>query len=303
MRANLDLDQLSVFLAVVEEGSFSAAARKLNRAQSAVTYAMQELEADMRVTLFDRSAYRPALSEAGRALLPRARRVIREAQALQAQADGIAGGLEASLSLVVDSMFPMAELTGTLADFQARFPSVTTRVHVESLGAAADMVTSGEVDIGLVIALFAPLELLERRVSGTVDLVAVCAPTHPLAVLQDRRDGPIMIEELEDHLQLVLTDRSPRTREQEHGVAATSSWRLADLGAKQAMLRAGLGWGSMPRHLVAEDTQARRLVELRVDRWAGTGSLPRLEIVVARLPDRALGPAARWLFEALAGGD
>jgi len=303
MRAHLDLDQLSVFLTVLEAGSFSAAARKLNRAQSAITYAIQELEADMRVTLFDRSAYRPALTEAGRALLPRARRLIREAHALQAQADSIAGGLEASLSLVVDSMFPMAELTGTLADFQAKFPSVATRVHVESLGAAADMIVGGEVDIGLVISLFAPLDLLERRGSGTVDLIAVCSPTHPLAVLQDGREGLITIEELEDHLQLVLTDRSPRTREQEHGVAAASSWRLADLGAKQAMLRAGLGWGSMPRHLVAEDTQAARLVELRVDRWAGTGRLPRLEIVVARLPDRVVGPAARWLFKALASSD
>ena len=292
-----------MFLTVLEEGSFSAAARRLNRAQSAITYAIQELEADMRVTLFDRSAYRPTLTEAGRALLPRARRVMREAGALQAQADGIAGGLEASLSLVVDSMFPMAELTGTLAAFQERFPSVATRVHVESLGAAADMVVSGEVDIGLVIALFAPLDLLERRVTGTVDLVAVCSPAHPLAVLQGGREGPVTIEESEDYLQLVLTDRSPRTREQEHGVAAASSWRLADLGAKQAMLRAGLGWGSMPRHMVVEDMQAGRLCELRLDRWAGTGSLPRLEIVIARLPDRVLGPAARWLFEALAGRD
>lgn len=300
MRTQVDLDQLSVLLTVLEEGSFSAAARKLNRAQSAVTYAIQELEADMRVPLFDRSAYRPTLSEAGRALLPRARRVLREAAALQAQADGIAGGLEASLSLVVDAMFPMEGLTKTLAAFQERYPSVATRVHVESLGAAADMVVAGEVDIGLVIALFAPLDLLERRTVGTVDLVAVCSPSHPLAILQRDRERPITIEESEDYLQLVLTDRSPRTREQEHGVAAASSWRLADLGAKQAMLRAGLGWGSMPRHMVVEDMEAERLVELGLDRWAGTGRLPRLEIVVARLPEKALGPAARWLFAKLA---
>lgn len=113
------------------------------------------------------------------------------------------------------------------------------------------------------------------------------------------REG-LRADDLEDHLQLVLSDRSPRTREQEHGVASTSSWRLADLGAKHAMLRSGLGWGSMPRHIVAEDIERRRLVELRVDRWVGTGSLPRLEMVLVRRPDHMLGPAGRWLFERLA---
>lgn len=303
MTRPLDFDQLLVLLAVVEHGSFSAAARKLHRAQSAVTYAVQELEADIAVSLFDRSAYRPVLSEAGRALLPRVRRVLSEAEALQAQAAGIAGGLESSLTLVVDSMFPMAPLTTALTAFQARFPSVATRVHVESLGAAADMVVDGQADIGLVMALVAPLELLDRAPAGSVELVAVCAPTHPLARLQADRPGPIARDEIQDHLQLVLTDRSPRTREQEHGVAAATTWRLADLGAKHAMLRVGLGWGSLPRHVAGEDLDAGRLTELRLDDWVGTGRLPRLECIVARKSDRKLGPAGQWLFVSLVTGE
>jgi DNA-binding transcriptional LysR family regulator len=71
----LTLDQLQVFLAVAESGSFSAAARMLGRAQSAVTYAVQRLEQQVGTQLFDRSGYRPTLSAAGQALLPRARRI------------------------------------------------------------------------------------------------------------------------------------------------------------------------------------------------------------------------------------
>jgi len=71
----LTLDQIQVFLAVVEEGGFAKAARKLNRAQSAVTYGVQKLEAQIGMEVFDRAGYRPALTEAGRALLLRARRI------------------------------------------------------------------------------------------------------------------------------------------------------------------------------------------------------------------------------------
>src|SRR3712207_2284264 len=104
----LSLDQFQVFAAVVDEGSFSAAARRLNRAQSAVTYAIQKLEEQSGAELFDRSAYRPALTEAGRALLPRVRRILEEVDAFRTQARGISGGLEPELSMVVDAMFPMS---------------------------------------------------------------------------------------------------------------------------------------------------------------------------------------------------
>jgi DNA-binding transcriptional LysR family regulator len=78
MLDSLTLDQIRIFLAVADTGSFSKAAKQLNRAQSAVTYAIQKLEAQFGIPLFDRTAYRPALTEVGRALLPRARRIAEE---------------------------------------------------------------------------------------------------------------------------------------------------------------------------------------------------------------------------------
>src|SRR3954471_1301983 len=104
------LAQLEVFLAVVEAGSFSAAARALGRAQSAVTYSIQRLEEEAGVELFDRSAYRPTLTEAGQALAPRAQRIVEDVAAFRSQAKGMAGGLEPEISLVVEAMFPMCLL-------------------------------------------------------------------------------------------------------------------------------------------------------------------------------------------------
>ena len=116
------VEQLRVFLAVVEAGSFSAAARALGRAQSAVTYAVQGLEAEAGVQLFDRSAYRPVLSEAGRALLPCVQAILGAVDGFHAVAGGLSAGLEAELTVVVEAMFPMSRLVGALSELQGSYP-------------------------------------------------------------------------------------------------------------------------------------------------------------------------------------
>ena len=104
MLDGLTLDQFAAFVTVVEEGSFSAAARKLNRAQSAITYTVQALEAQTGTDLFDRSAYRPTLTPAGRALVPRARRVLESVADWRKQARSLTQGVEARLILALDMM-------------------------------------------------------------------------------------------------------------------------------------------------------------------------------------------------------
>lgn len=289
----LTLDQFQVFAAVADAGSFSAAARKLNRAQSAVTYAVQKLEEQIGAELFDRGAYRPVLSEAGRALLPRTLRILSEVADFRIQAHGIAGGLEGELSIVVDAMFPMPALLEALRDFQAAFPSVQTRFYVESLGAAVQAVIDRTADIGLIFKLGDYPELAYHPVLE-IELTPVAAPQHPLAQLT----GSIYREMVRDHVQLVLTDRSRLTEGRDHGVVALRTWRLADLGAKHAMLLAGLGWGGMPRHMVADDLAAGRLVELAM---ADPSDWPRLQMMAVVRKDKALGPAGRWMAERLSG--
>lgn len=289
------VDQLRVFRQVAEAGSFSAAARTMHRAQSAVTYAIQKLEDQVGTELFDRDGYRPVLSEAGRALLPRATRILDELAAFGAQARGIAGGLEPEVSLVVDSLYSTPLLVGALADFQREFPPVQLRIYVETLGGTAQALLEGQADLGICLDFAQSIGDLDATPMGEIELVPVAAPKHPLA----RMKGPIPQEALRDHVQLVLTDRSPLTRGKEYTVFAVRTWRLADLGARHAMMVAGLGWGSMPRHMVEEDLAAGRLVKLDVRRPDGKSRFPRPGVVLARRKDKVLGPAGTWLANRL----
>jgi DNA-binding transcriptional LysR family regulator len=294
------LDQLRVLLAVVEEGSFSGAARRLNRAQSAITYAVQRLEEQLGAPLFDRSSYRASLTEAGRSLMPRIRLIADEMNRLCDQARGISEGLEPELTLVVDAMFPMEVVTEALRAFGAQFPSVPPRVYVESLGAATELVLNGTCALGLLVAFTSQFEPLSLHPLIDIRLIPVAAPGHPLALVE----GPIKRQDLRDQVQLVLTDRSPLTGDRDYGVFSARTWRLADLGAKHAMLRAGLGWGGMPEHLVAEDIAAGRLKRLHIPAEEGAagdeGPLGDegvvLPLCVAYRRAQPPGPAGRWLF-------
>jgi len=182
----ISLDQLRVFLQVVKSGSFSAAAREMHRVQSAVTYAVQKLEEQLGAQVFDRSGYRPVLSDAGRALLPRATRVLEEFAALNEQARAIAGGLEPELSIVVDASYSTPELVAALQEFQARFPAVLLRVYVENLGAAAQLVIEGRADFGLTFEFAAESPDLASTPIGEMQLVPLAAPTHPLGRIKGR---------------------------------------------------------------------------------------------------------------------
>src|ERR1700730_11915977 len=115
------LDQLRVFLAVAEAGSFSRAANALRRAQWVVSYTIANLEAQLGCALFERARRRPVLTEAGRAMLTEARRVDLLMRELTARAAGLTGGLEGEVSLAGDVMYPSAQLVPVLQAFAAPF--------------------------------------------------------------------------------------------------------------------------------------------------------------------------------------
>lgn len=283
------LDHLRVFLAVAEEGSFGAAARKLGRAVSVVSYAIAQLEAQLSVRLFAREgSRRPELTETGRALVAEAMAISGEVDVLLAKVRSLRQGLEAELSLAVDVMVPVHMLAILLGDFQTMFPSVPLRLHVEALGAVAAQVVDGRATLAIAGPDIVDLPGIEREIVGQVDMVPVAAPGHPLA-----RPGPIEPGEARKHLQLVLTDRSPLTEGRDFAVVSPRTWRIADLGAKHALLREGTGWGAMPRHTIADDLTSGRLVELRLPET----TTMRYALIAMWRRDHPPGPAAIWVLD------
>lgn len=285
------LDQLRALVAVAEEGSFSGAARKLRRVQSAISTAMANLEAELGVAVWDRSTKVPKLTEAGRAVLAAARRVLGEVDSLRRLTAGMANGLEASVSLCVDALFPLGVLVDLCVDFAQAFPTVDLRVDTQVLSAVSARVLAGAATLG-VAGEHGLVQGLERKVLAPIRMIPVAGPEHPLASVR----GAIPTAMLRDTVQVVLSERS-EAGVADQGVLSPRTWRVADLYTKHALLRAGLGWGNLPEHLVSDDLAQGRLVPLRLAEW---GDAEQILLLCAIYRGGAgFGPAHQWLLSRL----
>ena len=282
-------DQLRIFLAVVDTGSFAAAGRRLNRAVSVISYGIVNLEQQLGLTLFDREGSRkPVLTTAGRALLAEARTIAQGVDGLRAKVKGLLDGLEAEVDLAVDVMLPSERLGQVLRAFAREFPTVQLRLHAEALGAITAMVLDRVAVVGISGPLAAGVDGVECISAGSVPMVPVAAPDHPLGRMERIAPGAGR-----EHIQLVLTDRSRFTEGQDYSVLSPKTWRLADLSAKHALLREGIGWGNMPLPMIEPDLVAGTLVRLAMpDHPGGTY---RFAGVWRR--DTPPGPAASWLLD------
>jgi DNA-binding transcriptional LysR family regulator len=289
----LTLDQIQIFLTVVDEGSFTLAAKRLNRARSAVTYGIQRLEAQIGLPLFDRTAYRPTLTDTGRTLLGRARRIAHEAETFRQSAESLASGLEGELTIVIDPMFPMPPVLAALKAFSEQFPTVPPRVCVQNMSVPAEMVRDGTAMIGLFPTIYADEAVMKSFPLATMEMVPVVSPDHALAAVK----GPIKNHILQQHVHLVLSDRMAPNSGPDKGVMSARNWRLADLGIKRSMLLAGLGFGNMPLHIVEQDIAEGRLVLIEPEDF--DPRVARFVMCCGYLTDHRLGPAAQWLLRHL----
>ena len=214
---------------------------------------LANLEGQIGVKLFDRSARFPVLTDQGRALLADARTVAGNVDLLKARAKSLAGGLEPELSVAVDVMFPPAPFAAAVAAFQQKFPSTLLRFDVES-SAVIEPVLDGHCGVGVAGSWsLAPPQLTQERLL-TVRVPTVVSPQHPLA----KHRGPIPTAIAAKYVRLTHADPADISPTQRFAIGSGRVWRLSHLGAKLAFLRAGLGYGGLPLHMIESGPCKRR---------------------------------------------
>ncbi|MBY4630426.1 LysR family transcriptional regulator [Rhizobium croatiense] len=291
MLPNPTLDQLQVFLTVAETGSFSAASRTLNRAQSVVSYTIANLEAQLEMPLFERSGARqPKLTEAGKAMLEDARRILGDLQVMRARVKSLKEGLEAEVSVAISVMVPSRAMVDVLHEFRERYPTVSLNLNVGELGMVMDLVLSGKATIGIGGAVLKPDDSMVTERIGHSFMLPVAAPDHPLAAI----DRPLTLGDVREEVQLVVTDASGRTRGRDFNVLSYKTWRVSDIATKHQLIKAGLGWGGLPAPIMHDDLRSGALVHLDLDAY----EQGEYAIYSMRQLANPPGPAAAWMIEA-----
>jgi len=287
-------ESVRLFLAVLDHGSFSAAARALGRVPSAVSMAVAGLEAELDLALFDRGGREPVATDAARALEPEARAIANRLRRLDAHALSLHAGLERRLRLAVASELLATAWDAPLAVIAAEHPALEVAVVSGPQDEMLALLYGGGADLAL---LFERPALDERETFeevGETVLVAVAAPSHPLVAAERR---PRM-SDLPDHRQVAVVGRQT-TRADPRLVLGRAVWRVDSHLAALRLVERGLGWAFLPEGLAAPGIAAGTLAPLPL---AGMTNATRLWVDVVWRNDRPLGLAAGRYVELVAAG-
>ncbi|MBV1841462.1 LysR family transcriptional regulator [Photobacterium ganghwense] len=286
---NWTLDQLEAFVSAVQQGSFTAAARKLGKAQSRVSTAITNLELDLGFDLFDRSAKLPVLTVRGEDMYVEAQAVLAQCQRLQSRALTMAAGEESAFTIAMDEAVPITVFESLFAQLGESFPLLKLTVINGSQQDIAQWVAEKKADIGVVFHQSALPDGLEFTSIGQFKHALVVAPHHPLA----KNPAPTICE-LTDYRQLVIRDRMGRSQGKP---LSANYWHIDSYYLISSMVIRGIGWALVPEHVIREDWYAPYLVEL------STEAIPEplmVEMGVVKRRDKGEGRVMNWLYTELA---
>lgn len=281
-------DNVELFLAVLDHGSFSAAARALGRVPSAVSMGIANMEAELGLVLFERSRRDVRPTASGEALAPYARMIAEQLAQLRVHAQELSQGLESRLSIAVTEDISPASYVPAISELATRYPLLDVEVLSAPQDDAMSMLRSERVSLCLA---FGGLQVSPKESFQFVAnerLIATVAPTHPSLTL---RKGPIYLEDLVNVRQVLVANRDLPLTDTRPMVGA-NHWRTDSLGVALAMVEAGIGWGNFPQSVVEPLIATKRLVRLD---FRNTRNELRLPVHVVWPKDRPLRKAAQAL--------
>ncbi len=284
----VSLEQWSMFITVVEEGSFQAAADKLLKSQSSISYAMQKMQQGLGVNVFEHKGRRAELTDAGQLMLQRAKDLIHAASAAEKVALEFSVGWEPQIGLVLSDMFPDYILHSALKKFGEQCPQTRLEIYVEVLSGVDDKLRNGEAQIA--INHMIPSGMVGEPIFE-MEFVRIAHPDHPLHHI----GRAIYHSDMKLHRQIVIRDSGSYRRENRGFLGSDQRWTVSNMRESLGLLKLGFGSGVLARHLAQPAIDAGELKELNID--GGGRMSSNMSLIFA---DKAnTGPAALLLAKLL----
>lgn len=289
----MTLDQLIALDAIVAAGTFRAAADRLNKAQSAVSHQIRKLEAELGFDLFSRDAYRPSLTPEGEVFFRETTRVLEQVQALKSVAAGLRSEQEPMISIAMTATMALEPILKVLNEVGKSFPETHIRVSTEMMGGPLARLMAGDADLIFAGLEGVPLDEVDTLSVTSVTIRPVASPGFPSAT----RPGVRSKREMQSYTQVIVSGTGGRDYDQSRDLLSGGQrWTVSDFQAKKSIILAGLGWGGIPEHLMANELAAGQLVPLTID-----GYPPRhTEIFAIRRRDNPMGQVMSSIWTGLA---
>lgn len=281
------LEQWSVLRTVVDAGSFASAAGQLNRSQSSVSYAINQLQERLGIALLQTEGRSARLTAAGQTLLAEVTPLIEDMRRLEARGRSLSAGHEARVRLLVDSLFPRTTLFAALADFRQRFPAVDIELQ-EQVRQVLPEQSSSPWD--LAVGIWDVHNLTASRLFD-IELLAVADKHHPL----HQRGSAISRQTLLRHLMVSIVRQDGHPLEAAQPANAGHRWQVNTVEAAVAAVSSGLCYGWLPRHLIADLLASGQLVPLALT----SGARRLIPLCLNQANPASAGIATRTLADLL----
>jgi DNA-binding transcriptional LysR family regulator len=268
----LDLDSIRVLNTIVEQGSFTAAAKVLHRAQSAVSYQIRKLENNLNLTLFDRSEYRAVLTAEGKAILSEGKRLLTQAENIELLARQLGQEWEPSFEVVVDGILEISPIMAVIKSLINEDIPTRISLTMEYLGGVQHRFEQNQADLMLVKEYQASTQLLSHSLPEVECLLCV-SHDHPLAKLKK-----VDLNSLQQHIELSVHDSSNQelySVEHMH-FGGERMFYLSDFKSKKQAVLQGIGFGWMPYYLVKKELAINQLVEVNYKHGSRFSFTPHL---------------------------
>jgi DNA-binding transcriptional LysR family regulator len=280
------LEQWAVLATVVDQDGYAQAAGQLHRSQSSVSYAIARLQESLEVELLRIEGRKAVLTPHGKALLQRARALLRDAATLETLAGSLKRGWEPELRLVVDAAFPRARLLQIVGELRQLCPTTQLQLADAVLSGAEEAIVDGTADV--VVTTRVPPGFLGDWLLD-VTFTAVAHPGHPLFAL----DRPLTADDLVRHAQAVVRDSGQRQSRDAGWLGANQRYTVSSIEASLAIVQAGFAYAWLPQHLIDEPLHRGDLRVLPLT----ASSTRRMPLYVVLVRAELAGPAARAVVE------
>lgn len=252
------LEQWIVLKTVVESGGHAQASAQLNRSQSSVSYALQQLQERLGIQLLKIQGRKSELTEAGAILLAQAMPIITTYHELEMQAQSLRQGIKPTIHLVVDTVFPKSYLFQALQQFQQQFPK--TQVHVTEVVRSESEQKLAQADADLYLIYIPQPEKYPASLLLHLDFIAVARADHPL----HRQNTLLTQAQLAAYPLIAIADQ--KTQQQgKRKITVHSEWMLTTVPAAVEAIRHGVGYGWLPLNQIQPLLESGELKALPVE--------------------------------------
>jgi DNA-binding transcriptional LysR family regulator len=284
----MTLDQLKSLQAIVEGGSLRIAAQNLHRTQPTISVSIKNLETELGLKLFDRDQYRNKLTPNGEALYEKAKLVLGQAQSFENLAKQLTTGQELNVGIAFTSAIPVSPILNTIRQCKIEFPRTRLEMYSENGLGPLDVLKSGQASL-IIIPWIKNIETLESMHFMNLKFVSVISAKSPL--LQEYAVVPKAI--IREHAQVIISGR--KSSKTTYGVIeGGDQWKVNDFQTKKELIVQGMGWGSLPEHLIKKELEQGILAPIKVE---GDIEMPNIEFRIARLESEPVGPVAQRLWQ------